>query len=104
MASFGNACELLFLIRPFENAERQEILERSVSSDTIRLGCTPIVNLFSAESEPLRLNQRRPEYLLRARGPREHPYQVFSIDDLWAVMPNPPRRVQFSPFFSYMLG
>jgi type VI secretion system protein ImpG len=101
MASFGNACELLFLIRPFENAERQEILERSVSSDTIRLGCTPIVNLFSAESEPLRLNQRRPEYLLRARGPREHPYQVFSIDDLWAVMPNPPRRVQFSPFFSY---
>jgi type VI secretion system protein ImpG len=98
---FGSAFEILFLIRSFEGGGRQEILERSVTGQTFRLGCTPVVNLFEAESEPIRLNQKRSEYLIRARGPKEYPYEVFSIDDLWAVMPRESRRVRFSPFFSY---
>lgn len=98
---FGGAVELLFLIRPFEGSERQETLERSVTRETIRLGCAPVVNLFNAESEPIRLNQRRAEYLVRARGPSEYPYRVYSIDDVWAVLPGAMRRVGFQPFFSY---
>jgi type VI secretion system protein ImpG len=98
---YGSSVEFLFLIRPYEDADRQQVLERSVDRDTVRLGCTPVVNLFEAESEPIRLNQRRPEYLVRARGPREHPYEVFSVDEVSAVMPDPPRRVPFAPFFAY---
>lgn len=98
---FGDAVELLFLIGPFEGGDRQEILERSVMRETVRLGCTPVVNLFTAESEPIRLNQKRPEYLLRARGPAAHPYQVHSVDEVWAVRPTAPKRVPFEPFFSY---
>lgn len=98
---FGEAVELLFLVGSFEGSERQEILERSVTRETVRLGCTPIVNLFEAESEPIRLNERRSEYLIRARGPREYPYHVYSVDDVWAVLPGAMRRVQFEQFFSY---
>lgn len=100
-AGFGPAAELLFLVGSFEGTDRQQILERSVTEDTLRLGCTPVVNLFEGDSEPIRLNQRRAEYQMRARGPDEHPYEIFSIDDVWAVTPSPPRRVHFQPFFSY---
>ena len=97
----ADSLELVFLIRPSAGPDRQEVLERSVTRETVRLGCTPVVNLFTAESEPIRLKHRRPEYLLRARGPSEHPYQVFSVDEIWAVVPNPARRIPFAPFFSY---
>lgn len=100
-AGFGPAAELLFLVGSLEGAERQEVLERSVTEDTLRLGCTPAVNLFEGDSEPIRLNQRQSEYLIRPRGPDQHPYQVFSLDDVWAVTPSRPRRVTFQPFFSY---
>lgn len=98
---FGEAVELVFLMRSFEGTDRQEVLERSITRETVRLGCTPVVNLFEAESEPIRLNQRRPEYLVRARGPSEYPYRVYSIDDVWAVLSSPTRRVRFQPFFSH---
>jgi type VI secretion system protein ImpG len=98
--SADDEVELVFLVRPIEGGERQELLERYVKNDTMRLGCTPVVNLFTAEAEPLRLDQRRAEYLVRPQGPREHPYEVFSVDDVWAVT-STSNRVPFEPFFAY---
>lgn len=100
-AGLGKAVDLLFLISPFEGADRDQALGRFVSRETIRLGCTPVVNLFDGEAEPIRLNQRRPEYLLRARGSKEFPPEIFSIDEVHAVSPSAPRRIPFAPFYSY---
>ena len=52
---------------PFEGPDRDQALSRFVSKDTIRLGCTPVMNLFEGDPNPIRLNQRRAEYL--APGP-----------------------------------
>jgi len=76
------------------------MLQRYVKRDTMRLGCSPVINLFAAEAEPLRLDQRRSEYLVRPQGPREHPYEVFSVDEVWAVTAT-SNRVPFEPFFAY---
>ena len=97
---YGESIELLFLIQQFERAERQGILERSVGRDNIRLGCTPIVNLFEQDGVPVRLDHRFAEYIVRGGGPEEHPYDVFAVDDAWAVTGS-AERVRFSPFFSY---
>ena len=97
----GNTAEVVFLIGPFEGPDRDQALARFVSKDTIRLGCTPVVNLFEGESEPIRLNQRRTEYRLRARGSKEFPPEIFSVDQVNAVTPSAPRRIPFAPFFSY---
>lgn len=100
-SGFGNEVEILFLIRPFEGADRDQALARFVTPETIRLGCTPITNVFEGESEPVRLNQRRPEYLIRARGSKEFPPEIYSVDEVAAVTPSAPKRVPFEPFFSY---
>jgi type VI secretion system protein ImpG len=83
--------DLIFLIGPFEGADRDQALSRFVSRETIRLGCTPVVNLFEGEAEPIRLNQRRPDYLIRARGSKEFPPEIFSVDEVHAVSPSAPR-------------
>jgi type VI secretion system protein ImpG len=97
----GDTAEIVFLIGPFEGPDRDQALTRFVNKDTIRLGCTPVVNLFEGESEPVRLNQRRTEYGLRARGSKEFPPEIFSVDEVCAITPSAPRRIPFAPFFSY---
>src|SRR3974390_3243479 len=50
---FKNRFELVFLLRPFEMAERRQVLELGVSERTFRINTTPIVNLFAQTAEPL---------------------------------------------------
>jgi len=97
----GGVAELIFLIGPVAGTDRDKALGRFVGRDTLKLGCTPVVNLFEGESEPIRLNQRRAEYLLRARGSREFPPEIFAVGEVCAVTPSAPRRIPFEPFFSY---
>jgi len=97
----GGTAELIFLIGKVAGKDRDRGLGQFVDRDTVKLGCTPVVNLFEGESEPIRLNQRRTEYLLRARGSKEFPPQVFSVEEVCAITPSAPRRIPFEPFFSY---
>jgi len=97
----GGTAELIFLIGSVPGTDRDKALGRFVGRDTLKLGCTPVINLFQGESEPIRLNQRRAEYILRARGSREFPPEVFSVDEVCAITPSAPRRIPFEPFFSY---
>ncbi|MFO8174410.1 MAG: type VI secretion system baseplate subunit TssF [Longimicrobiales bacterium] len=99
---FGDEVEVLFLMGPFSGSERQEALARGVTRDTLRLGCTPVINLFQTESEPIRLDHRRAEYLLRAKGAtRDFAPQIFSVDEVEAVVGIQPKRQPLEPFFSY---
>jgi len=101
-AGIGTELEVLFLLSSFPGSERQEALERGVTKDTLRLGCTPVVNLFTTESEPIRLTQRRAEYLLRAKGAaREFAPEIFSVDRVEAVVGTQAQRLPLEPFFSY---
>ena len=101
-ADFGAKMEILFLLSSFPGSERQEALERGITKDTIRLGCTPVVNLFVTESEPIRLTQRRSEYLVRAKGAtREFAPEIFSVDQVEAVVGVQARRLPLEPFFSF---
>src|ERR1035438_9586420 len=56
-AGFRDSVEILFLVSPFERPERQESLEAGVGPRTLRMGCTPIVNLFPHTAEPIQLDQ-----------------------------------------------
>jgi type VI secretion system protein ImpG len=101
-SDFGSTVEALFLFRSFQDPDRQEALERGVTKDTVRLGCTPVVNLFASESEPIRIDQRRPDYLVRPKGAtKEFSPEIFSIDSMSAVVGGEPQKVSLEPFFSY---
>lgn len=71
-----------------------------VTADTFRMGCTPIVNLFSRLADPIYLSNQKYEYQVVADVHRQMTTEIYSIE---AVTSNDPRtnttRV-FSPFYS----
>ncbi len=95
-AGMGNTMQLLFFISRFELPDRHARLQEAVSERTLRLGCTPIVNLFRAESRPIRMTQRESTYPVKVPNDSE----VFSIEEVFAVAPGSTERVSFAPFYA----
>jgi len=100
-AGFGTAVEVLFLISPFERPERKSVLEAGVSPRTLRLGCTPIVNLFEQDAEPVELTPTHYEYPIVADARRRLTTRIFSIDDVRAAKPGAPEVRRFEPLYSF---
>lgn len=100
-AGFGDAAEVLFLISPFERGERRQVLETDIDERTLRLGCTPIVNLFPQASEPVLLSDRRTEHLVVADARRRATTQIFSIDEVSGVTAESGRTVRFEPLYAH---
>ncbi len=98
---FGQAAEFIFLISPFERAERHFMLESAVNRDTLRTGCSTIVNLFPQVSEPILLNQRQPEYLIVPDARRRQSTEIFSVDDVTGVLAGKGEPIPFEPFYAY---
>jgi type VI secretion system protein ImpG len=98
-ARFGPKVEIVFLISGFERGERKALLEGAVSTDTIRLGCTPIINLFARTSEPVLLNQRRGEYQVIADARRREAVGVYSVEEVVAVTQRRETPVRFEPLY-----
>ena len=63
-AGFGAKAEIVFLISQFERPDRREMLETGVSANTVRLGCAPVVNLFTHHPYQLQPELRRAFHLL----------------------------------------
>ncbi len=95
-AGMGNTMQLLFFISRFELPDRHARLQEAVSERTLRLGCTPIVNLFRAESRPIRMTQRESTYPVKVPNDSE----VFSIEEVFAVAPGSTERISFAPFYA----
>jgi type VI secretion system protein ImpG len=69
--------------------------------ETFKLGCTPIVNLFSRYSEPIRLDQRQVEYRLQGDMRREKRTEVHSINHVAAYEPGETDTEVYAPYFSF---
>lgn len=95
-AGVGNTLQLLFFISRFEQPDRHARLQEAVSERTLRLGCTPIVNLFPLESRPIRMTQRQSTYPVKVTNDAE----VFSIEEVFAVAPGATERIPFAPFYA----
>src|SRR5260370_42625619 len=63
---FKDSVELVFLIAQSGDAERRERLEGGISAKTVRLGCAPVVNLFSQTAGAVVLDQTRYQYPIPA--------------------------------------
>jgi type VI secretion system protein ImpG len=103
-ADFDDELEIVFLISSFERAERRSLLEGAVSRDTLRLGCTPIINLFPQTSEPVALTQRRPEYQVVADARRRHAVGIYSVEEVVGVSSGRDAPIRFKPLYSLRHG
>jgi type VI secretion system protein ImpG len=100
-SAFGQQLELVFLVSRFERAERRTLLESAVNGDVIRLGCTPVINLFGRISEPVLLNQRRPEYQLIADARRRDSIETYAVETVTAVTAGRPDVLRLEPLYAY---
>lgn len=103
---FKNAVDLVFTIKPFGRPERLARLEQSVSVETFRLHCTPIVNLFKQQAEPIQITQERHEYPVIPDVRRPLGLEVYSIDSVRKFSRSREREaiVEFQPFYSVKHG
>jgi type VI secretion system protein ImpG len=103
-AGFGDSAEVLFLIAPFERSDWRPMLEAGVSERSIRLGCTPIINLFSQTSEPVLLTRTRHEYQVVPDARRRATTEIFSVDEVVGVTPGSSEPVRFEPIYAHRHG
>lgn len=100
-AGFKDRVEIVFLIAPFELTERRQALELGVSAKTMKLGCTPAVNLFKQTAEPILVTERRFEYPIIPDIRRPNALEIHSVDEVVSVRAGSQDLVRFEPFYSF---
>lgn len=103
VAALGEAeeVEVLFYFSRFDRSERMQTLEVGVSATTVRLGCTPIVNLFPQTAEPILLSQAQHEYRLIPDTRHQHMMEIFSVDSVLATSPSRRTTTPIDPLYAF---
>ena len=93
--AFGDAFELQLV---FNNPP--ELPDR-LAEDSMRLFCTPVVNLFSCDANPIRREPLRDGHLLRAGGMDFQHAEVYSVDEVVGVRHRAQGRTTYKAFGSF---
>lgn len=91
----GNKAEIYFYLEQ-TSAE----LEKGVGRDTLRLGCAPMVNLFTQRAEPFIVTGTDSQYRVVPDSRREHALELYSIDRVSATGPE-GEEATYLPFYSF---
>lgn len=75
-----------------------------VSRENIRLYCTPVVNLLEVDSDPIRVDHSRVEYLIRPSGPSPLHHEIYSIDRASGWVRGTAEEHEYEPFYSFKHG
>jgi type VI secretion system protein ImpG len=76
----GNKLVIQCLLRRYPDTARHHRLLETLSANHFKLGCTPVVNLFSKAAEPIRVSYRRDSYQVQADAHRPWAYEVVRIE------------------------
>jgi len=100
--SWGRTLNLYLLFRDpssqiLKDAQKQ--LQRTIDAGTFRTGCTPVVNLFPLQAEPIRLSQRETEYRVVPDDRHPQALEIYSVENVSATYPG-SRTVDYVPFYS----
>jgi type VI secretion system protein ImpG len=75
------------------------VVRRDLKKDSIRLGCSPVINLFEHHSEPQRLTGNQTEYRIIPSARKPHGMEVISVDRVTTTSPGGEEQLKFKPFF-----
>jgi type VI secretion system protein ImpG len=100
-AKCKRVAEISFVFSRFARPERQQALEVGVSARTVRLGCTPAINLYEQTAEPILLTQAQHEYRIIPDVRHDGVTEIFSIDEVLASNPSKRTVASLQPLFAY---
>ncbi|MCC6128370.1 MAG: type VI secretion system baseplate subunit TssF [Acidobacteria bacterium] len=95
---FTDSFEIVFYFN------REFPLERQVTAQSFRLGCTPVVNLFRQIAEPIRLTHYQPEYRIIPDVRRQDVTEVHSILSVGSIDRGSGKLTSYQPFYSIKHG
>jgi type VI secretion system protein ImpG len=70
-------------------------------TDHFRLFCTPAINLYRHDADPISLDRRRIEYLIRPASLNKSEEAIYSVDGVEGWTPNGGGRRSYPPFESF---
>lgn len=62
-------------------------LEHNISAKNFVLGCTPVINLFEKDADPIKLNHNQLEHHVQADVRRPIGFEIYSIDKVSSISP-----------------
>jgi type VI secretion system protein ImpG len=71
-----------------------------ITKDTFKMGCTPIINLFTRTADPIYLSQQKYEYHVVPDVHRQKTTEIYSINEVITADPRTNTTREFSPFYS----
>ena len=96
--------EIVILVGPFERGDRRAVLAAGVTRDTIRLGCTPVVNLYEHVAEPILLTHRRDEYPLVPDAQQRMATEVYAVTNVVGVPAGGGEATPYEPLYGLRHG
>ena len=75
-------------------------LEQGVDTETFRLDCVPVVNLFERTAEPIVLETRQPEYRIVADRMAPQAVEVYAVTNVSSADPAENRVTQYPPCYA----
>jgi type VI secretion system protein ImpG len=72
-----------------------------IKKEHIRLYCTPVINLFAADADPVRVSSKQLEYLVRPSHKQQQHIELFSIDRVSGQRQGRSTRTTYEPFESF---
>lgn len=76
-------------------------LPERLEPETFRLHCVPVINLFRVAADPITLDLRSHEHLVRAAGFSPHHAEVYSVDQVTSIRRRDQRRRIYTPFYAF---
>ncbi|MBL0730552.1 type VI secretion system baseplate subunit TssF [Piscinibacter sp. HJYY11] len=97
---------LHYLLSGFRSDSDEARLLETISARNFGLGCTPVVNLFRQNADPIRVTHAAAQYPVVVDARRAFGYEVHSIDKVFRVKQTPQGEAveEFRPFFSLHHG
>ncbi|MCV6610323.1 MAG: type VI secretion system baseplate subunit TssF [Amphritea sp.] len=80
---------------------RQFDSQLRVKKSHIRLFCTPIINLFEHDADPMKVDHRKLEYLVRPDYPQQDHIELYSIDSVLGKQRGRSDIYTYEPFESF---
>ena len=75
----GDKLVLRLLLDQYPDSERHNRLQTQLQAQHMKLGCTPIVNLFTQPGEPIRVTHQKASYPVLVDGRKQQAYEAIQI-------------------------
>jgi len=101
----GRTLRLQFLLSAYGGTERHLRLIQTLSAAHFKLGCVPVVNLFSQSGAPIRVSHHQMSYPVTAEGMSPGACEIHAIGRVARVVSDAPEAaLDVPPFYSIRHG